>query len=173
MSDTDIGRQPSGRDGPSTSFAGQVDASWLDINCHMNVSWFDRVFDAGEKTFFEEFGVDDTFITLTGLSFFRLERFVRYERELLAGDRVEVRSIVVWTDFRRVHHFHELWNIDALYRAAYVDVLSIQVDVKQRRSVQISHPDILGPLQALSEQHERWGRPKGVLPRRSGWFVPS
>ena len=108
---------------PHVSFRGEVGPDWLDANEHMNVSWYDRVFDEAEMRFFVEFGIEENSIRETGLTFFRLEKLVGYERENMSGDAIEVRSRVIWTDFRRVHHFHEMWNLTRQYRAAHVDAV--------------------------------------------------
>lgn len=159
--------------GFSLSFRGAVVPEWIDINDHMNVSWYDRLFDRAERTFFEEFGIGDAYILRTGLSVFRLERLVVYERELRLGDRVEVRSRVLWTDMRRVHHFHELWNMDAGYRAAISDAVSIHVDLNLRKSTAMELPDVVQPLRRLLSDHAAAPPPPGVLARQDGRRVRS
>ncbi len=150
------------------TYQGRVGKDWIDANDHMNVSWYDRVFDAAEKRFFEVFGIDDHYIQRTGLSFFRLERLVRYERELQLDDRLEARSHVVWTDFRRVHHFHELRNVGENFRAAWVDAVSIHVDLSLRKSVPISLPEVKTPLEQHFRDHSALRLPEGVPSRKEG-----
>lgn len=154
--------------GYRVSFAGEVAPAWIDANDHMNVSWYDTVFDKAEQRFFEAFGIDDDFIRRTRKSFFRLERLVRYERELLLGDQVEARSRVIWSDFRRIHHFHELWNTGQGYRAAVADAISIHVDLAIRRSTPIEMPEVREPLEQLLAECSAFPRPEGVLHRISG-----
>ena len=159
---------PASAQGPSVTFRGRVGPEWIDANRHMNVSAYDRVFDAAEKAFFEEFGVGDAYIRRTGLTCFRLEKHVRYERELLEGDPLEVRSRVAWTDFRRIHHFHELWNVEAGYRAAFADSLSIHVDLGRRKSAIVELPEIRRPLERLANAHAALPSPAGMAPRVNG-----
>ncbi len=152
---------------PSTTYRGVVIPEWIDANRHMNVSAYDGVFDAAERSFFDEFGLGNPYIARTGLSCFRLERCVRYERELVEGDAVEVRSRIAWTDFRKIHHFHELWNLGLGRRAAFADVLSIHVDLRSRSSVSIEYPEIRMPLVRLAEAHALLPTPSGMI-HRSG-----
>ena len=149
-------------------FRDAVRAEWIDINRHMHISSYDKVFDAAESAFFELFGIRDDYIARTDLSCFRLEKFVRYERELLHGDLIEVRSRIVWTDFRRIHHFHELWNTGANYRAAYSDALSIHVDLKRRKAVFVEDPEIRLPLEALATAGAALPAPAGLAERVNG-----
>ncbi|WP_269929397.1 thioesterase family protein [Aminobacter sp. HY435] len=150
---------------PYISFKGTVEPHWLDVNRHMNVSWYDRVFDIAECDLFEVFGIHDDYIRASSYSFFRLEKIVRYERELMPDARLEARSRVLWTDLKRVHHFHELWNVDENYRAATVEGLSIHVDLRVRRAAKIVTPDVADRLTVLAAEHAHLPWPKGVARR--------
>lgn len=155
-------------DGParwSVTCRGRVLPNWLDANGHMNVSWYDRLFDTAETTFFEEFGIHDDYIRRTGLSIFRLERVIVYEREMMLDDPLEARSRVLWTDLRRIHHFHELWNIQGNFRAAICDAVSIHVDLGTRKSVEAILPEVREPLLARRVAQGGEPFPPGV-PRR-------
>lgn len=151
-----------------TTFHGQVAPGWIDVNGHMNVSWYDRLFDDAEERLFCEFGIGEPYILRTGLSVFRLERVVVYRRELMQGDRLEMRSRVLWSDLRRVHHFHELWNSGAGYRAAHADVVSIHVDLAVRKSTPATLPEVIDPLRRLLAAHRAAPLPEGVVPRIDG-----
>ncbi len=150
---------------PYISFRGTVETRWLDVNRHMNVSWYDHVFDIAESDLFEVFGIHDEYIKRTSYSFFRLEKSVRYERELMPDARLEARSVVLWTDLKRVHHFHELWNVDQNYRAATVEGLSIHVDLRVRKPARIIEPGVAHPLTRIAGEHARLPWPKGVVRR--------
>lgn len=136
-----------------TTFEGRVLPEWVDANGHMNVSFYDRVFDAAEHSLFAAFGIHDAFIRRTGFTIFRLDKLIRYQRELMQGDAIAVHSRIVWTDFRRVHAFHELMNVDASYRAATDDALSIHVDLSRRKSAVIVDPDVRQSLERLAAAH--------------------
>ncbi|MGJ4859887.1 thioesterase family protein [Labrys sp. La1] len=148
---------------PYVSFRGAVEPHWLDVNRHMNVSWYDGVFDSAESDLFDVFGIRDAYIRRTNYSIFRLEKTVRYERELMLGGRLEVRSLVLWTDLKRIHHFHELWNVDQDYRAATAEGVSIHVDLRLRKAAKILDAEVTAPLIRLAAEHGRLARPKGVV----------
>lgn len=147
------------------TYTGSVQADWIDANGHMNVSYYDWVFDAGERELFDRFGIHDLYIRTTRRSIFRLEKIIRYERELKEGDRIEVRSFVIWTDMKRIHHFHEIWNINENYRAATNDGLSIHVALELRRSVPIHNQDVSAKLRTMVDAQSR---PAGVIERKDG-----
>ncbi|MFP1645375.1 thioesterase family protein [Pontitalea aquivivens] len=152
----------------SVTFRGQVDPHWIDVNRHMSAGFYDQLFDRSEETLFTEFGIADPYILRTGLSYYRLERLVVYARELMQGDPLEVRSRVLWTDLRRVHHFHELWNTAAGYRAACADGISIHVDLTTRKSVVATLPEVTEPLIRLCAAHCAHPLPEGVVHRVDG-----
>lgn len=152
----------------SITFRGPVEADWIDVNQHMSAGFYDQLFDRSEMALFTEFGIADPYILRTGLSYYRLERLVVYARELMQGDPLEVRSRVLWTDLRRVHHFHELWNRAAGYRAAYADVISIHVDLRTRKSAVATLPEVTEPLRRLCAAHTAHPLPEGVLQRVNG-----
>lgn len=147
---------------PYVSFRGKVEPHWLDVNRHMNVSWYDRVFDLAENDLFEVFGIHDDYIRASNYSFFKLEKIVRYERELMPDAPLEARSRVLWTDFKRVHHFHELWNIEQNYRAATAEGISIHVDLRVRKATKIVTPDVADRLTVLAAEHAHLPWPKGI-----------
>lgn len=153
---------------PFRSYSGLVGADWLDANDHMNVSMYDRVFDDAKMVFFVEFGIDPETIRRTRLTAFRLEKLVCYEQENMLGDEIEVRSRLVWSDMRRMHHFHELWNCTRNRRAAYMDALSIYVDLNIRKSVEVPRPEIRAQIARHLEAGAGTDRPKGVLDRVNG-----
>ncbi|WP_047146785.1 thioesterase family protein [Aquamicrobium sp. LC103] len=145
-----------------------VKPEWIDANRHMNVSAYDLVFDIAEKDFFAAFGVGDDYINRTEFSCFRLERLIRYERELLLDDPLEVRSRVAWTDYRKIHHFHELWNVRDGYRAAFADVVSVHVDLSLRKAATVELAEVRQPLEKFATEHAGLASPAGLLSRENG-----
>lgn len=152
-----------------TTYRGRVLPEWVDANGHMNVSFYDRVFDEAEHALFATVGIQDEFIRRTGFSIFRLDKLIRYERELMGGDAIAVHSRVLWTDYRRVHAFHELVNTDAGYRAATNDALSIHVDLSRRKSAPITLPEVRIPLERIAAAHQGLPAPIGAVGRDSAW----
>ncbi len=154
---------------PFIGLRGAVGAADIDVNGHMNVLGFDRLFDVAESALFLAFGIGGPNIARTGKSVFRLEKTIRYERELFRGDRVEIRSLLLGSDGRRIHHFHELWNLERDQRSACFDGLSIHVDLARRRAAWIEDPAVLAALEAGLSAHAKLPRPRGALDRALIW----
>src|SRR5690606_23021226 len=99
-------------------FEGVVKPEWIDINEHMNVRWYDHVFDNAEHDLIEAIGISDPYIAASGFTIYRLEKRIRYERELLLGEQLLVKSRITFTDERILKHRHELLNLSRNIRAA-------------------------------------------------------
>lgn len=134
-------------------FEGVVKPEWIDINEHMNVRWYDHVFDNAEHDLIEAIGISDPYIAASGFTIYRLEKRIRYERELLLGEQLLVKSRITFTDERILKHRHELLNLSRNIRAASAEYTSIHVDLSVRKSARISDPAILEPLRKLFAAH--------------------
>lgn len=144
-------QQPAPR--PFIGFEGRVEPTWIDVNRHMNVAWYDHVFDIAETGLIAAFGIDDDYIRANGRTIYRLEKRIRYERELLEGDGLRVESRIVSNDERLLRHFHELLNLTKGVRAAAAEYVSIHVDLAKRKSARITDPAVLEPLRELAARH--------------------
>lgn len=134
-------------------YEGIVRAEWIDVNEHMNVRWYDHVFDNAEHDLVDNIGLTEAYIAANGFTVYRVEKHVRYERELLLGEQILVSSRIVYTDGRVLKHRHELFNLTRNIRAACADYTSLHVDLSKRKSARISDPVILDSLHRLANAH--------------------
>lgn len=155
-------------DGPFVGVEGHVGPDVIDVNGHMNVLGFDKLFDAAENALFLAFGMGEPYLERTGKSMFRLEKLIRYERELFADDAIEIRSYLMATDMKRIHHVHELWSRETGQRSAIFDALSIHVDLTARRSTPITDAAARQSIAACAALHAALPRPEGALDRGLG-----
>ncbi len=138
---------------PFVGFEGEVAADWIDVNGHMNVGWYDHVFDIAEAALFAAFGVDEDYVRRAAHGMFRLEKLIRYERELVLGDALRIEGRILSNDGRLVKHFHELLNLTKGVRAASASFVSIHVDLSRRKTAAVSDPAVLKPLNRLTAEH--------------------
>lgn len=139
--------------GPFIGFEGRVEPAWIDANRHMNVAWYDHVFDMAETRLFAAFGIDEAYIHRVQHGMFRLEKRIRYEREAVEGDLLRVESRIVSSDERLLRHVHELFNLTTGVRAGIAEYVSIHVDLSKRRSTWIADPSVLALLRGLAARH--------------------
>lgn len=134
-------------------FEGVVGDDWIDANGHMNVAWYDKVFDQAESRLFTAFGIDEAYIARVRHGMFRIEKTIRYERELLLGDRVRVLGRIVAFDGKGIRHTHDLVNLGTGRRAATATYASLHVDLSRRKVAPVSDPVVLDALKALAAAH--------------------
>lgn len=144
------------------SFRGRVLEDWIDANRHMNVAFYDHVFLTAEMAFFAELGVGPSYIERNEHGLFRVERHTRYERELLGGGAIEVRSWIAALDARRVHHVHEIIDLDRARRAALTETLSVNVDLGTRRSTPFTDPAVRAELERYAAACAAGTPPQGL-----------
>ncbi|CAG0997347.1 MAG: hypothetical protein F9K19_25370 [Rhizobiaceae bacterium] len=139
--------------GSFVGFEGVVGDDWIDFNGHMNVNWYDRVFDDAESRLFEAFGIDEASVGRTRHGMFRIEKAIRYERELLRGDRIRVAGRIAAFDGRGVRHVHQLVNVATGVRAATATYASLHVDLSRRKVAAVADLQVLAALRALAAAH--------------------
>jgi len=139
-----------------------VQESWLDVNRHMNVSHYDKVFDQSEHVLFMAFGIGEPYTHRTNRGVFRLEKHISYRRELLPDMAFTIQSRVHWTDEKRIRHFHVLIADKTQEIMATNAVQSIHVDLTRRRSAVITDEAVLIPLRDIYGRADDWKVPEGI-----------
>lgn len=152
-------------DGSRVTHRGRVGAEVIDVNRHMNTLGYDILFNISEHNLFWTAGIDETWVEAGGFSLFRLEKTLRYENELLHDTEIEIRSRILATDGRKIHHFHELIRLSDGARAAVMDALSIHIDLGQRKSCAIRDPQVRAQILALRDASAGQAWPAGAVAR--------
>lgn len=119
---------------PLCVFREQVRPEWLDINQHMNVAYYARVFDQASEAFMALVGVDDTYIRERHLSWAVLESHTTFSRELRLEDPLQVYAQVLATDPKRIHLFQTLRHAQQGFQAASNELMILHLDLGTRRS---------------------------------------
>ena len=149
------------RSGGFLSFRGPVREAWIDEHAHMNVLAYDAMFQEAESAFFVAHGITHAY-PATGFGYFRLEKHMRHLSELRFGEEVAVTTLLVATDLKRVHMFHQAWNLATGARAATLEALSIHVDLTARKAVPQPHADLAENWLATARAHDALPRPEGI-----------
>ncbi len=133
---------------PFCLYRATVPAEWIDVNDHMNVERYYHLLYQAQVEVTEHLELGRTYVAARGLSKMVVESNFRFERELLVGERVEVRSHLLGVDRKRIHFFHELWNLDRDIRAAVGEQIDVHVDLSTRRSAPLPE-EVLARLQRV------------------------
>src|SRR6516225_4093600 len=88
---------------PFVSSVMRVDPAWIDYNGHLNMAYYNVLFDRAVDEAFELVGVGPSYVRRSRRSFFTTEVHLRYLRELHLGDPVRVTLQLLDYDRKRLH----------------------------------------------------------------------
>ncbi|MDA1073483.1 MAG: thioesterase family protein [Proteobacteria bacterium] len=156
---------------PLTAPQKKVEAAWIDYNGHMNMAYYNLVFDNCVDHIYDELGVGVEYVQTQGGSCFTLEVHVNYLQELSLDDPIRVTFQLLDWDAKRLHFFQSMYHATKGYLAATSEQLAMHVDMESRRSA--AFPDeIQMKLEKLMLEHAGLDRPKQVgrsigIPRKN------
>lgn len=101
---------------------------------HMNVQHYVAKFDEGTWNFFAELGLTPDYAAANGVGMAAVQQNITYRRELMAGDRIEVRSGLLQIGGKTVRFVHEMRNRGSGEIAAYAEMTGVILDAQSRRS---------------------------------------
>jgi len=114
-----------------------VPTEWIDINGHMNATHYGLAVYEAHVNFTEEIGLGEKYVKQTDCGKAVLEAHMIYEREVSEGDELEIRSWLLAVDKKRLHFFHEVYNLSTGLRAAASEQVDIHIDLKKRQSADL------------------------------------
>ena len=129
-----------------------VQSDWVDSNGHMNVAYYVLVFDHGTDAFFELLNMGPDYRARTGSSDFVVESHICYIREVVEGDPLQVASILLVHDVKRMHLFHHLYNGETGQLCATIELMVVHVDMTSRRSTLFPEETLLNLRAYMRDQ---------------------
>jgi acyl-CoA thioester hydrolase len=138
-----------------------VPPEWIDVNGHMNATHYGLVIYDAHFNFTREIGLGDEYVKATQCGKAVLESHMVFEREICLGDELEVVSWLLAVDSKRLHFFHELYNVSKNCRAAISEQVDIHIDINLRKSSPL--PECLYiELQSRVKENLATDQPQGV-----------
>ena len=151
------------------SRAMTVEPDWIDYNGHLNMAFYNVLFDRGVDDVFETLGLGPDYKAATNHSTYVAEAHVRYVQELHEGDRVRVSFRVLDHDAKRIHSWQEIVH-EGGWVAATSENMTLHVDLSGPKVAPF--PDaVLERIEAMAKDHaglprpERAGQPVGIRRR--------
>ena len=95
-----------------------VERAWIDYNGHMNMAYYNLVFDQALDCVFDELGIGAAYVQSGGGSCFTVEIHVSYVQELRLGDPMRVTFQLLDWDEKRLHFLGEMHHAGEGYLAA-------------------------------------------------------
>ena len=143
---------------PYISTVMTVKPEWIDYNGHLNMAYYNVLFDQGVDEIYEAFGFGPDYAKTRGHTTYTAEFHICYVRELHEGDPVRVSTQLLDHDTKRFHTYQELWHEDG-WLAATAEGLGLHIDMSGPRVAPMPE-DIFARLAAMKAEHDTLGWPE-------------
>ena len=109
---------------------------WTDYNGHLNVAFYVHVFDIAADIMLDSFKMGGASAKQDKKTTFVAEMYTAYKQEVRLGEEVETHLTYVDHDKKRIHYRLSMLHKEKKYLAATNEVLSLYVDLNQRKVVE-------------------------------------
>mmetsp|Transcript_18264 Transcript_18264/g.28952 ORF Transcript_18264/g.28952 Transcript_18264/m.28952 type:complete len:158 (+) Transcript_18264:796-1269(+) len=145
---------------PFRSSTLTVKPEWIDYNGHLNMAYYNVLFDLCADEIYAQMGFGPDYHEATGNTTYVAEFHVAYVRELHVDDPVNVTFQLIDFDAKRFHSYQEIWHRDG-WLAATGEALTLHVDQTGPRVAPMP-ADVLEKVTALHTAHAALPRPERV-----------
>ena len=114
----------------------KVIKEWTDYNGHLNVAFYIQVFDIAADVMLGSFKMGGQSAKENQKTTFVAEMYTTYKQEMRLNEEVETLLTYVNYDKKRIHYRLSMFHKEKKYLAATNEVLSLYVDLKQRKVVE-------------------------------------
>ena len=112
----------------------KVIKDWTDYNGHMNVAYYVLIFDIyGAEILMNKFNMGEQSAKTTKKSTMVVESHITYNQEVTEGVEVDVNLLYFDHDKKRLLYKMEMVHKEKKYVASTIEVLSLYVDLGQRK----------------------------------------
>ena len=137
---------------PFVSSVMRVEPTWIDYNGHLNMAYYNVLFDRAVDEVLELLGCGAEYVRSRRQSCFTAEVHVRYLRELHADDPVRVTFQLLGFDAKRLHFFEQLFHAADGWVSATSENMALHVDMTAGKTVAFPS-DIAAGLAKMKTAH--------------------
>ena len=146
---------------PFVSSLMRVEPQWIDYNGHLNMAYYNVLFDRAVDEVYELVGVGADYLKDHKHSTFTAEVHVRYVRELHENDPVRVTFQLLDFDSKRFHYFEQLFHATEGWVSATSENMTLHVNMTTKKVASFS-PKIMRTLAHMKAAHARLPRPEAA-----------
>ena len=125
---------------------------WTDYNNHLNVAFYVHIFDIAADVMLDNFKMGGISAKKDKKTTFVAEMHTIYNQEVRLGEEVETHVTYVDHDKKRMHYRLSMFHKEKKYLAATNEVLSLYVDLSQRKVVEFD-PDRIKAMNEFIEKN--------------------
>lgn len=151
---------------PFVSRVMEIEKEWIDYNGHLNMAYYNVLFDRASDDAFEIMGLGPAYAKERKLTIYTAEVHICYVQELHLDHRVTVTFQLLDHDEKRLRAYQEIRHVDG-WLAATSETLSLHIDMSGPKVASFP-PDIEAKVKAMRVAHaglpmpERAGRSIGI-----------
>lgn len=146
---------------PFVSSLMRVEPQWIDYNGHLNMAYYNVLFDRAVDEVYELIGLGPDYLKDTGHSTMVAEMHVRYLREVSETDPLRVTVQLLEYDSKRFHVFEQLVHATENWVSATCETMTLHVDMTAKKVAPF--PDnVLKLIERLKVAHADLPRPEAA-----------
>jgi acyl-CoA thioester hydrolase len=146
---------------PFVSSVMRVEPGWIDFNGHLNMAYYNVLFDRAVDEVYEPLGLGFGYVETRRHSTFTAEVHLRYLRELHAGDPVRVTFQLLDFDAKRLHYFEQLFHAEQGFLSATSETMALHVDMTAKKTAPFP-ADVAQRLARMKAAHAGLPVPDGA-----------
>jgi acyl-CoA thioester hydrolase len=146
---------------PFVSSVMKVEPAWIDYNGHLNMAYYNVLFDRAVDEAYELLGIGAAYLRNSKHSTFTAEAHVRYLRELHEGDPVRVTFQMLDFDAKRIHYFLQLFHATEGWVSATSENMTLHVDMAAKKVAPFP-AHVMRTLSHMKAAHARLPRPEAA-----------
>ena len=146
---------------PFMSSVMTVEPAWIDYNGHLNMAYYNVLFDRCVDEAYELLGIGLNYLNTQKHSTFTAEAHVRYLREVHQGDPVRVTFHLLDYDTKRIHYFQQLFHAADGWVSATSENMTLHVDMGAKKVAPFPE-SVMRTLSRMKTAHARLPRPEAA-----------
>lgn len=137
---------------PFLSSVMAIEPAWIDYNGHLNVAYYNVLFDRAIDEFYLPLGLGPDYLKETRHSTMVVESHVRYLREVHLDAPLRITAQLIGFDAKRFHVYEELLHATEGWVSATCETMTVHVDMTAKK-VAAFPPAIMAALERVREAH--------------------
>ena len=121
----------------------KITKEWTDYNGHLNVAFYVHVFDIAADIMLDSFKMGGQSAKQDKKTTFVAEMYTAYKEEVRLGEEVETHLTYVDHDKKRINYRLSMFHKEKKYLAATNEVLSLYVDLNQRKVIEFDQDRLI------------------------------
>ena len=146
---------------PFLSSVMTIEPAWIDYNGHLNVAYYNVLFDRAIDEFYLPIGLGPDYLKATQHSTMVVESHVRYLREVHQGTPLRISAQLIGFDAKRFHVYEELLHAEESWVSATCETMTVHVDMTAKKVAPFP-PAVMAALEGVRRAHAALPMPAAV-----------